>query len=226
VRRSCVVAVAGLLSANVAACGGVGASSGRASRASLNAPSADVGTDVTAGPSGERVKSAQSLPSRSGPTRGYLVDADRDSGAVGDRRGYRDSDDGRILAYYGVAASAVESKRVAAVAKHYLALAAAGDGAGACSMMDPVRAKALAVEFGRFGAPYLRGAGTCQQVLSRMFRRRHEELTVPVSVTGVLEKGDRAFALLGSTRLPASFLTLLRKRGAWVIELPFGAGIL
>jgi hypothetical protein len=132
----------------------------------------------------------------------------------------------RILAkFYGQAASEAASRTITALVKRYYAVAKTGDGKQACSMMIPSIVKAIPVDYGEFGASYLHGAKTCPTVLSRMFEHSHGELTAPITVTGVLVKGDRAYALLDSARIHASTIALLREHGAWMVAAPLGSRI-
>lgn len=213
-----------LLSACTTACGGAGKSTGSASSTASTRSTGVARTGSTAA-STTSATSQTSLPAEHSNGR-YLKDPDLDIGGPSQNSGYRDRDDSRILAYYGHPASAIVSREVAAVAKRYYAAAAAGDGKRACSMMEPSLVKSIPVVYGQLGASYLRGAKTCPAVMVRMFKHRHHELIAPVTVTGVLEKGKNAYALLGSTRIPASFIGVLHEHGAWMIDRPIGGSII
>jgi hypothetical protein len=163
---------------------------------------------------------------REGAGHHYLKDRDREIGSTKEEEGYRDSDDARTLAYYAHGTSAATRRRVVAVTERYYALARAENTSDACAMLAPELQKAIVEDDGRMAAPYLRSAKTCEQVLSRLFRHNHRELTGSVGVTGVLVKGEMAYALLGSTKMPASFITLLYVHGRWRINMPLGGNVL
>jgi hypothetical protein len=134
--------------------------------------------------------------------------------------------DRRIYAFCGHPAGRSDRRAVIAVVKRYYSTAAADNGKGACLMMAPGLVKSLPMEYGRFGAPYLRGAKTCRTVLSRFFRHHHRELIVPIMVSRVFIKGDRAFAPVDSPMMPPSIIVLRHEYGAWAIEEPLGGRIL
>jgi hypothetical protein len=154
----------------------------------------------------------------------YLKDRDHDVPRTANV-GYRDSDDHLILAYYGRPASPGVRREVSTIVKRYYALGVADDGSKACAMILPSTVRAIPLNYGRLGPAYLHSAKTCTEVLARMFKHLRRQLSVPVAVTGVLVKGENAYALLGSARIPASFITLLRWHGAWKVEGVFGGGV-
>lgn len=215
-----ISAIAGILAVSLSACGG-----GGDRRTGTSAPAASVVAAVHTTATSATTPPSPPLPPETGVSKGFLKDRDQD----GDDRGsgYRDSDDARILAYYGHSASVADRNAVTAIARHYFAIATAGSGTAACAMLAPGLRVAVAEDYGKLGARYLRSAKTCAEVLTRMFEHRHAELSVPVTVTAVLTKEGRyAYALIGSTRLPASFLTLLKVDGQWRVDAPFAANVL
>jgi hypothetical protein len=146
-------------------------------------------------------------------------DSDTDNDHKDDAgRGYYDKDDG-VIRSYGHAASAADARTLAGVVERYYQAAATSDGALACSLTYSVLAEAIPEDYGQAPGPsYLRGAKTCQAVMSRLFQHRHGELTGAVEVTGVRVEGKRAYVLLGSVARPASFVPLQREAGAWKID--------
>jgi hypothetical protein len=156
----------------------------------------------------------------------YVKDPDVDIGGANQNSGYRDKDDSRILAYYGRPASTAVRQEVASIASRYYAIAAAGKSKQACAMMSRGLLSEIPLVYGEFGASYLRGAKTCAALVSRLFAHRHRELIVPVVVTGVLVKSDHAYALLGSRKIPASFLALVDEHGEWMVERLIGAPVI
>lgn len=222
-------AAAGLVLGAVA-CGNSSKTSSNSTTASRsNIASASHSTQPTGPLSGASAASGQSTAAtyaKEGAGHRYLKDADNDLGGRAVNRGFRDSDDAHILDYYGRPASPAVRRAVAHVAERYYRFAAAADGEKACRMGVPTMVKAAPIDEGQFGAPYLRGAKTCADAFTRLFRHYHRQLAVPITVTGVLVNGARAYALLGSTRMPASFLRLEQRHGKWLVASPFGGNIL
>jgi hypothetical protein len=130
---------------------------------------------------------------------------------------FRDGDDAKVMAF-GHAASGPELQSVTAMVKRYYGAAARGDARTACPMILPSLIVAMPLDEGRWGPPYLRGAKTCQTVMTRIFKHNRRELSAPVAVTAVRIDSVRALAFLGSATMPASYAPLLRQRGAWVVE--------
>ena len=125
-----------------------------------------------------------------------------------------DSDDGEI-GRFGYPAGAAEKRAIVALVRRYYAAAAAQDGAEACALTSPGRADSIPEDW---GPTYLPGAKTCATVLTAVFKRLHNQVSEPVYVTGVRVDGDRAYALVGSTAMPASVTQAQRARGVWKID--------
>lgn len=119
---------------------------------------------------------------------------------------------------HGHKAGPVDRQAIAQLLEQFFALAAKGDGGRACRLLVPSLLKAAPIQYGRYGAPYLRGARTCQAVLSREFTHQRPELTAPIVVLEVDVEGDRAYALLRSKTLPLSFITPRRLHGVWMLD--------
>jgi hypothetical protein len=135
---------------------------------------------------------------------------------------YHDGDDLATVSF-GHAASATDRHAIATLVKRYYAAAAAGDGAKACSMMASPMARSLPQTSGGGAAPaYLRGAKTCEAVAVRVFAHARPQIDHEVVVTGVRVQGGTVVALLGSTKAPASVISLGREGGAWKIEALLG----
>jgi hypothetical protein len=131
---------------------------------------------------------------------------------------YHDKDDLGIVSY-GHAAGVATMRMIAATVKRYYAVAAAENGTKACTMIFPSYAAAIAEDYGQAPGPaYLRGAKTCSAVLVRVFKRSHSQLVGSFTVTGARVEGDHAIALLGSTTMPASEISLTEAHGAWWIS--------
>jgi hypothetical protein len=221
----------GLLSLCVAACGGAGKGMRSTSQAAFGAAKSG-GAPATAAPSAR-------------PTRGYLNDGDNDPNNDNDpddlngrktdddndspedhmnpeNNRYHDKDDNSIVDS-GHAASAADKQVVTALVKRYYATAAAGDGTMACSMIVSSLARATPEDYGQAPGPYyLRGAKTCAAVMSLLFKHFHGQLTGAIEVTGVRVEGNQARVLLGSTTMPAGYISVERERGAWKIDTLLG----
>lgn len=131
-----------------------------------------------------------------------------------------------LLAYYdGQLAGAADTRNAAAAVRRYYATAARGDAQRACSMLVPSVARALPIDYGRYGDAYLRGAKTCQAVLGRMFRHSHSTLTVPLTVRGLLAHGAQGYAFISSPKMPVSVVQLQRSATGWAIDSPLGAPV-
>lgn len=63
---------------------------------------------------------------------------------------------------------------------------------------------------------------SCQTVVSLLFRHFHKRLNGRVQVTGVRINGNEAYAFVGSTTKPASFIIVKREGGDWKIGTLLG----
>lgn len=210
-----------LLGVTVSACGS--ATKRHVSEGGLTARSPQAGSEGVVTQDALRAMSA--VTAKEGKRWHYPQDPDEDTG---ERRGsgYRDPDDAHIFAHYGRPASAGDTRAVTAVVLRYYALAEAGQAHKACSMLVPSVKKAAVLDHGRFGPAYLHRARTCAEVVSGLFRHSRRELAAPISVTGVLVKGSNAYALLGSRKMQASFIAVLRVNDSWRLEALLGSPII
>jgi hypothetical protein len=146
-------------------------------------------------------------------------DGDRDSPADSSAGGAsHDSDDATVTGY-GHAASARDAREITALVQRYYAAAAAEDGARACGLTYYILAESIPEDYGRPPGPrYLSGAGTCQAVLSIVFKRFHVQLAEPPRVRAVRVNGTLAYALLDWTTLPAGYIEARREGGTWKID--------
>jgi hypothetical protein len=138
---------------------------------------------------------------------------------------YHDEDDQRSLSF-GRPASAQDTQAVAAIVKRYYSAAAARSGVKACSTMAPVFARAVPLDYGKFGPSYLHGGKTCAAVLSLLFKHLHLQLTEAIQVTDVRVSGSQGFAFFGSKRNPASQIALNRDGRSWRIAQLVGVPLL
>jgi hypothetical protein len=195
-----------LLSVGVIACGG--ASKGVGSATQTTNVAATAGSNATNGSSNTST-SVQSLPSMD-------RDDDRDSSG----KGRYDSDDYKIVAY-GHEATPADRRAVTALVKRFYAAAAAGNGAGACSMFYTLLAESIVEGYGRVpGSPALRG-NTCAVVMSKLFKQNYQELVVDnatLAMTGVRVEGKRGIGLLSFKGRPEQHIVVHREFGTWKID--------
>lgn len=221
-----IVAIA-LLTVGVAGCGGTGAHSGPASRVSS---SSSTTTAPVVTPALRSFEGDEDDDDQETHTMGSFVHGDSDNDSDNDyldnvHKGYYDSDDGDIFTY-GHPASAADRRAIAALVERYYAAAAAERSAEACSLIYSVLAGALPEDYGRAPGPaYLRGANTCQMVMSRLLEHVHNHLTGAIEVIGVRVSGDEAQAQLGSRTIPASLILVRRERGVWKIDELLGSAL-
>jgi hypothetical protein len=201
-----------LLSACVTACGVTAHQTGDASRSSS-------GVSVS---SAAQVKSTSTVK----PPGGYLDDGDGNSSGNAselekdiENGSYHDGDD-RSVVDFGHAASAADERVVANVVRRYYAAVAAGDGAEACSLLEPSMAKSIAGNYGGTSGPfYLRGAKTCPALMALVLKHFYAQMTAATEVTGVRIGAGRAVALLGSSTVRPGYISLQAEGGTWRIGM-------
>lgn len=247
-----LVTVVVLLGLSVAGCGGARkttSSTTTTSKSAQNTPSAKLGGVTPAAAAVarrallEKVAWVKSTPPFRLPNDGdhdEPGDADRDNrhdtgtqsspGSVdpyvdylppANNTAYHDEDDEQAVRF-GHAASASDARAVAALVRRYYAVAATGNGAKACAMLLPSVAKAVPLDYGKFGASYLHRGKTCAGVMTRLFAHAQRELTAPVQVTNVRVSGLTALAFLGSKKMRASGIALHREGSGWAIAQVIG----
>jgi hypothetical protein len=221
-----------LLCVGTTACGGAGKGARSTSKAASTVASggAPAATVQVAGSSARYLndgdaekKSDHDLDNQPG----NHEDGDRDSVEeyedTYDNGAYHDSDDGSVLTY-GRAASPAETRAIAAIVMRYYAAAAVEDGAKACATMTKIDAATMVEDYGQgsAGPAYLSTGKSCQAVMSLIFKHAHSKLTGAVHVTGARVNGGEAYALLGSTTMPAGFIIVRREAGRWKIGTIIG----
>ncbi|HEX4115898.1 MAG TPA: hypothetical protein VHY18_08495 [Solirubrobacteraceae bacterium] len=149
---------------------------------------------------------------------GHLL-GDEDGDSQGDSGSF-DADDGPVRSF-GHAAGAREAQAITTLVRSYYAAAATGSGAKACALLYYLVAESLPEDYGRPPGPlYLKGADSCPVLMSRVFAHFHTQLASPPTIVAVRVNGDRAYALLGWTDLPAGFIEARREGGSWRINVP------
>jgi hypothetical protein len=210
-----------LLSLGVIACGGTSKVPDSAGVHGETAVTAAASQTTPGGPylnDGDKDPSSDEDPD---DLNGKKIDDDNDylgDHAPTQNNSYHDSDDHSIVSF-GHPASAAGRQAVTAVVKRYQAVAAAADGAAACSLMYSRFAAVVPEDYGQAPGPaYLRGDTTCSAVMSALFKHSHGELTRTFDVSEVRVARNQGFALLGSGTAPASYLDVRRERGIWKVD--------
>lgn len=160
-------------------------------------------------------------PSGGGSTR-YIPheDQDRDDDSS-NTASYFDSDDYKPQDYPSQA-SLAEKQGVASLVRRYLSVAAADNGATACSLIYSLFEETIVENYGQppAGPPALRGS-TCAEVLNKLFKLSHRRLANEATmahVASVRVEGNRGLVLLRFKALHGRMLEVHRERGAWKID--------
>jgi hypothetical protein len=145
-------------------------------------------------------------------------DNDHDSNNVH----YYDGDD-RSVRNFGHRASPTDRRQIGQLVKNYYAIAVAGDGAKACSLIFLPLANAFPRSLGEAGPHYLHGLKSCPAILSRMFELNHQLLIAYVAtleVTDVRRSGPIGLAVLHFMALPGRQVEVIRDHGSWMMYAP------
>jgi len=137
--------------------------------------------------------------------------------------------DNDAIPEYAPPADPADRKAIIGLIARYYKIAAAGDGARACSMLDATFVQSLLEEHRGRGPRGLR-ADTCARILSKLFERRHRELAEDITgyrVLVVQVDGNRGYALV---RFPAKHelrepeVILRRTHGTWKMDVALDNG--
>ena len=137
--------------------------------------------------------------------------------------------DNDAIPEYGPPADPADRKAIVGLIERYYEVAAAGDGARACSMLDATFVQSLSEEHRGRGPRGLRG-DTCARILSKLFEQRHRELAEDLTgfrVLVVQVHGNLGYALM---RFPAKHVLrepaviLRRTHGAWKMDVALDNG--
>jgi hypothetical protein len=149
------------------------------------------------------------------------VDSDKDNDI-----GLAASDDANAsILNYAHAASAADRRAITALVERYYAVAAAGDGAKACSMLYITLAEAVVEDYGHrsAGPSYLSQGTTCPAVMALLFKHLHSQLVAELPLLKVrrvrLDK-RHGFAILSFGRLPERKISIREQRHTWKIDAP------
>ena len=176
---------------------------------------------LSIGCAGARRRAGLASRSAAAPAGSYMRDdddVDEDASNQFDDHAIRD---------YGLAASAADTRMIAALVGRYYATVAAHDGAGACSVLLPSLAKradlveAVPEEYARASGPSALRGKSCAALMSLVFERNRRQLAAESStliVLGVRVKGDHGLALLGFKAEPERYIPVQLEAGAWRID--------
>lgn len=134
----------------------------------------------------------------------------------GESNRYHDADDLGLL-NYGHAPTHQQELAIVTAVQRYYTTAASENGASACTQLTQSLAQVVPVDYGKYGPSYLSTGKTCASVMTLLFQHYHRQLEAGVTVTsvGISNDGNEAYALLGSTAFPASFIIVQREHDAW-----------
>jgi len=143
-------------------------------------------------------------------------DEDGDIDTLG--QGGRYDKDNDATFQWGPPASAADRRVVVALVKRYYEIAAAGDGAKACAMLDPLIVEMVAEQEPRHG---------CAHNIEKLFAQRHRELVEDLSsfrVVTAQRRENRVAVLIdfAPTRLLQVFAR--RTHGVWRVDTPLYNG--
>lgn len=178
---------------------------------------------VACGNSGKNIGSTSKISSTATvtdttPSQGYTkVDSDKDNdfSAAGDEK------NNNSTLNYGHAASVSDTRAITAVITRYYAVAVAGDGRKACSILYSSLAEAIQEDYGRGseGPSYLRTGKTCSEVMVLLFKHFHSQFTAEfpkLEVTRVrLSNKHRGLAVLSFRALPEREIFVAREGYIW-----------
>jgi len=178
-----------------------------------------VGAVVACGGTGGRNGSSKA--------RHAVSETDRTASPAG-RDNDGDGDGGGDDERWGHAAAAGDRRAVVALVKRYYAVAAAGNGSEACSLLYSLFAEEVPEVYGEPpGEPALRGK-TCAIVTSKLFKQRRRRLSVQrasLEVVGVRVRGLRGLALLRFKGKPERDIPVHRERRMWKIDALIDGGL-
>jgi hypothetical protein len=138
--------------------------------------------------------------------------------------------DNDAIPEYAPPADPADRKAIVELISRYYAVAARGDGARACSMLDATFAELLVEEHRGRGPRALRG-DTCAHILSKLFEQRHRDLAEDIAggyrVLVVQARGNRGYALVrfpSRNELRELELIVRRTHGVWKMDVVLDNG--
>jgi hypothetical protein len=91
-----------------------------------------------------------------------------------------------------------ERRAIGAAVKRYYSIALAEDAPAACTMLAASLRKSMLIDYGRYGAPYLRGK-SCVEIASKLFRHERRQIVAVASTEKLIDvrlEGDHGYAAL------------------------------
>ena len=136
---------------------------------------------------------------------------------------YADDTNNDEILDYAQPAGPADARSITALIKRYYAIAVAGDGAKACSMLYVTLAEAAVEDYGygSAGPAYLTQGRSCPGVLDLMFKHFHNQLVAELSslkVTRVRLKHHHGLAVLSFGTMPERQINVRRERHTWKLE--------
>jgi hypothetical protein len=145
-----------------------------------------------------------------------------------DTRGMGSVDPDRdAVILYGRSADSADRRQITGLVKRYYTAAAAGEGAKACTMLNPLTAESFVEDHRPGQGPSSLQGNTCAQVLSKLFKQRHQELLEDVASfrIGVVQlRGN--YGLVLAPFLPAREMQLFvyHHGGTWTMDVALDNG--
>lgn len=133
-----------------------------------------------------------------------------------DRPGSREDPDNDRTPAFGRAASPADARAIGALIRHYYALAASGDGAGACRLVSALLIESLAETGGR--GRRVPAATICARTASAQFRRAHREIVEDLTGVDFMQvrvRERRGLALVLFAGVRERLIPVRREGGAW-----------
>jgi hypothetical protein len=145
------------------------------------------------------------------------VDADHDSDI---HAPYDDKSNASELEF-GKPASAADTRAITAAIKRYYAVALAGNGAKACTLIYSPIAESVVEDYGQSppGQPYMT-ANSCAGAMTLMFKHFHPQFVAEVPhlrVKRVQLEEHHGIAILSFGKLAERNISIIRERHAWKI---------
>jgi hypothetical protein len=218
-----VLFVSALLGLSVTGCGAAGNAGGSSDSASSTATATRRTGIITTSviPPGQRLRGDGDADNPGDIDANGDVDPGKDKDEdypVPESYKFPDKDDKATFAY-GHRPNATAMSAITNTVKRYYAAAATDNGAVACSLFPPSFASSIPEDYGQApGMSYLRGAKTCQTVMSMFFQHFHEQLAEAITVVEVRVQGSTAQVVLSSKTMRASSIFLARQGSSWKVQ--------
>lgn len=117
---------------------------------------------------------------------------------AGDSDGDNDRNADENMHTPGREGSPSERRAISDAVRRYYSTALVGNGRAACAMLARPLTTSMLVEYGRYGAPYLRG-NTCTEIMSKVFRHDRRQVVAVASTQKLVDvrlEGDHGYAAL------------------------------